>query len=323
MLLILGDNLEAMRLLQNGIVDLVCLSPPMHVGELDDWNTPLSALFTKDCWAWDSNTEINRIEINRLAKSKFNADYAVLEQCLNGFDNLLLHSTEGNMGGIRDYLTFICPRIVEMRKLMKAGASFYYVGFVFVHYLKCFLDTLFEQAGNNEIEHFKKEIIIEEEMPDNADFTMWQNTHRGSLYYSKGEPKTFNAPDTQLGSVWSGFSGRNAKEDDIPFRITTSNDLYDRWISASSNPGDIVLDAFCGSGTTLDSAQSQGRDWIGIDNAEDAIQSSIYRMWAKHSLVPVKDYALIFNNEKITRLRKVREFLKQNKLGVDFSDMFK
>lgn len=41
--------------------------------------------------------------------------------------------------------------------------------------------------------------------------------------------------------------------------------LMERIIQASSNPGDIVLDPFCGCGTTVDAAQKLGRKWIGID----------------------------------------------------------
>ncbi|ASR85638.1 DNA methylase [Mycobacterium phage Amgine] len=41
--------------------------------------------------------------------------------------------------------------------------------------------------------------------------------------------------------------------------------LLDRIISAGSNPGDIVLDPFCGCGTSVDAAQRLGRHWIGID----------------------------------------------------------
>ena len=48
--------------------------------------------------------------------------------------------------------------------------------------------------------------------------------------------------------------------------------LLDRIISASSNPGDVVLDPFCGSGTTLVAAQRAGRQWIGIDANADAIR---------------------------------------------------
>lgn len=41
--------------------------------------------------------------------------------------------------------------------------------------------------------------------------------------------------------------------------------LLDRIIASSSNPGDVVLDAFCGCGTAVSGAQHSGRQWIGID----------------------------------------------------------
>jgi len=41
--------------------------------------------------------------------------------------------------------------------------------------------------------------------------------------------------------------------------------LLERIIQASSNPGDLVLDPFCGCGTTIDAAEKLGRKWIGID----------------------------------------------------------
>jgi len=41
--------------------------------------------------------------------------------------------------------------------------------------------------------------------------------------------------------------------------------LLERIIQASSNPGDVVLDPFCGCGTTIDAAEKLGRKWIGID----------------------------------------------------------
>jgi site-specific DNA-methyltransferase (adenine-specific) len=47
--------------------------------------------------------------------------------------------------------------------------------------------------------------------------------------------------------------------------------LLERIIDASSNPGDLVLDPFCGCGTTIDAAQKLGRDWVGIDITQLAI----------------------------------------------------
>lgn len=46
--------------------------------------------------------------------------------------------------------------------------------------------------------------------------------------------------------------------------------LYERIIAASSNPGDIVLDPFCGCATTPIAAHNLGRRWVGIDRREDA-----------------------------------------------------
>jgi site-specific DNA-methyltransferase (adenine-specific) len=48
--------------------------------------------------------------------------------------------------------------------------------------------------------------------------------------------------------------------------------LLDRIVSASSGPGDVVLDPFCGCGTTIESAQRADRQWIGIDIAVHAVK---------------------------------------------------
>ena len=47
--------------------------------------------------------------------------------------------------------------------------------------------------------------------------------------------------------------------------------LLERIVAASSNPGDVVLDPFCGCGTTVHAAQKLGRSWIGIDVTHLAI----------------------------------------------------
>ena len=47
--------------------------------------------------------------------------------------------------------------------------------------------------------------------------------------------------------------------------------LYEHFIAASSNPGDLVLDPFCGCATTMVAAERLGRQWAGIDIDEVAI----------------------------------------------------
>jgi adenine-specific DNA-methyltransferase len=69
------------------------------------------------------------------------------------------------------------------------------------------------------------------------------------------------------------------KDSQTPSYPTQKNlDLLKLIISASSNPGDLVLDAFCGSGTTLVASQGLGRNWIGIDSSENAIKVSKERL---------------------------------------------
>ena len=54
--------------------------------------------------------------------------------------------------------------------------------------------------------------------------------------------------------------------------------LLERIIKASSNQGDVVLDPFCGSGTTLRAAKTLGRKYIGIDQNPEAIRISENRL---------------------------------------------
>ena len=56
--------------------------------------------------------------------------------------------------------------------------------------------------------------------------------------------------------------------------------LLERIIEASSNPGDVVLDPFCGCGTAIAAAQKLGRKWIGIDITHLSIALQKYRMEA-------------------------------------------
>lgn len=62
-----------------------------------------------------------------------------------------------------------------------------------------------------------------------------------------------------------------------------SLDLLKFIVEASSNEGDLVLDCFCGSGTTLVAAQSLNRNWIGIDKSEQAIKVARKRLNAMPS----------------------------------------
>ena len=71
-----------------------------------------------------------------------------------------------------------------------------------------------------------------------------------------------------------------------------SIDPYLRMVNVSSNEGDIVLDPFCGSGTTLEACHRLSRKWIGIDFSELAVETCIERLHEKDMLVPDEHYEL-------------------------------
>ena len=69
------------------------------------------------------------------------------------------------------------------------------------------------------------------------------------------------------------------KDPQYPIYPTEKNlEMLKSIIAASSNPGDLVLDCFCGSGTTLQAAHELGRIWIGIDQSEKAIKVTRERL---------------------------------------------
>ena len=75
--------------------------------------------------------------------------------------------------------------------------------------------------------------------------------------------------------------------------------LLERIVRASSNENDIVLDPFCGCGTTITVAQRLGRNWIGIDITHLSINLIKWRMKHMFYLEPKKDYDVIGEPEDL------------------------
>lgn len=106
----------------------------------------------------------------------------------------------------------------------------------------------------------------------------------GKIYWSPtGNPrrKIFAEDDKgiQVQDVWLNFKDAHNQNIKVTGYPTEKNpEMLRRIISASTNEGDIVLDCFCGSGTTLAEAEGLGRKWIGIDNSKLAIKTTIKRL---------------------------------------------
>lgn len=73
-------------------------------------------------------------------------------------------------------------------------------------------------------------------------------------------------PGTLLGNVWTDIAPINSQaQERLGYPTQKPLALLERILQASSNPGDLVLDPFCGCGTAVHAAQKLGRQWIGID----------------------------------------------------------
>lgn len=117
----------------------------------------------------------------------------------------------------------------------------------------------------------------------------WGNSHAqmnawnsaGLIHWPKGggfprrrDERPFD-PDSRMvmvGDVWIDIDRINqAAAERLGYQTQKPLALLDRIIQASSDPGDLVLDPFCGCGTAIESAHRRGRNWIGIDITNLAI----------------------------------------------------
>jgi site-specific DNA-methyltransferase (adenine-specific) len=99
---------------------------------------------------------------------------------------------------------------------------------------------------------------------------------------------------TPLGSIWDDIKPIQGQGGEgLGYPTQKPLKLLERILQISSKPNDIVLDAFCGCGTTLVSAQRMQRQWIGID-----ISPTACRVMAKR----LRDVDRISENENLWRL---------------------
>ncbi len=209
-------------------------------------------------------------------------------------------------GGIASYLKYMYERLVLMRELLAENGSIYvHLDWHVGHYVKVMMDEIFGY------ENFRNELIWCYTGPSRQtnDFP---DKHDVILRYSKTNTYLFNQNDIRISYVkrdtgkTSGIFKKRAilnEEGKIPedwwiditpvarlhatellgFSTQKPEALLKRIILASSNPGDIIADFFCGSGTTVAVAEKLGRRWIGCDLSKFAIQVTRKRLLDIHN----------------------------------------
>jgi DNA modification methylase len=201
-------------------------------------------------------------------------------------------------GGINTYLNDLMERIQKLyEKLKPTGLIFVHLDWHICHYVKVEMDKIFGYG------RFLNEIIWYYKTGGMSK-RWFGRKHDNILLYSKtGEYKFNQLKEKSYLAHKYGFSNIEIKEDeggyytevgmrdvwDIPalrgnqpevlgYPTQKPMALLERIITASTNPGDIVLDAYCGCGTTLAAAEKLGRRWIGIDISQSAIRIAEQRL---------------------------------------------
>jgi site-specific DNA-methyltransferase (adenine-specific) len=188
---------------------------------------------------------------------------------------------------------FLMPRIKEsLRCLTPDGSLFVHLDYREVHYIKVALDKLLGR------DHFMNEIIWSYDYGARSK-SKWSNKHDTILWYVIN-PKnyTFNydemdrIPYMAPGLVGEEKAARGKTPTDVFWHtIVPTNGkektgyptqkplgVLNRLIKVHTNPGDVVLDFFCGSGTTGDAAAKNDRGFVLIDSNVEAVEVCTKRL---------------------------------------------
>lgn len=103
----------------------------------------------------------------------------------------------------------------------------------------------------------------------------------GVKYYLTARDDGTFVAEQAIDNLWDDIPGLGATPgEEVGYPTQKTEALLERIISVSTNPGDLVLDCFMGSGTTLAVAQKLGRRWIGCDINRGSIQTVSRRLQA-------------------------------------------
>jgi site-specific DNA-methyltransferase (adenine-specific) len=255
---IFGDNLPVLQSIPNASVNLIYIDPPFNTGKRQ----------ARKQLRTERSANGDRVGFQgRRYKTTVLGSRAFDDQ----FEN---------------YLEFLEPRLTEAYRVLAVDGSFYFhVDFREVHYCKVLLDKLFGR------ENFLNEIIWAYDYGGRAK-DRWPAKHDNILLYVKDNKHyTFNVEDIERipymapGLVGEEKAARGKLPTDTWWHTIVSPTgkektgyptqkplgILRRILLASSNPGDLVLDFFAGSGSTGVAALELGRRVLLVDNNEEAV----------------------------------------------------
>lgn len=254
-----GDNLAFLRGMASASVDLVYVDPPFNTGKVQ----------RKTRMKTSSDEKGDR---TGFGGRRYATEIGASTEYSDIFD---------------DYMAFLEPRLREAYRVLKpTGALYLHLDYREVHYAKVLLDKVFGR------ECFQNEIIWAYDYggrPKNR----WPAKHDNILYYVKDHAHfTFNREDIdRIPYMAPGLVGpEKAARGKLPtdtwwqtivppggrestgYATQKPLPILRRIITASSNPGELVLDFFAGSGTTGVAAAELGRRFLLVDENPQAIE---------------------------------------------------
>lgn len=239
-------------------------------------------------------------------------------------------------GGIEHYIEWMRHRVIEMRRLLKpTGQLFLHCDYHANAHLRIMLDDIFGRRS------FLDEIVWHYETASGAPKKTLLRNHDTIYRYAAGKPQdvTWNAPRVpwpektlakwqkdEEGRIYHAQNQRGKRyyidpagklRDDV-WNLTLSararerlgyptqkpEALLERIVASASNEGDVVLDPFCGCGTTLVAALRLKREWIGIDVSPTAVRLMNRRVLREsHGQVAPKLVGMPITEEELYELK--------------------
>ncbi|MDW8424221.1 MAG: DNA methyltransferase [Aquificaceae bacterium] len=313
-----GDNLRVLReYIKDESVDLIYLDPPFN--SKADYNVlfreptgePSQAQIVafEDTWHWTEETERAYQKIMETAPPQVVNMMKAFREFLERNDMLA-------------YLTMMCIRLLELKRVLKPTGSIYlHCNPTASHYLKVLMDAVFDHKNfRNEIvwcyrgggvpkKDFarKHDIILRYTKSNNYYF----NVDAVRIPYSEESQQRlrYKARAFREKRVYESYEpnplGKHPEDwwvmqpimpsdkERLGYPTQKPEALLERIILASSREGDVVLDPFCGCGTTIAVAHRLNRKWIGIDITHLAINLIKWRLKTTFNLSAGKDYKVI------------------------------
>jgi site-specific DNA-methyltransferase (adenine-specific) len=256
---IFGDNLPVLESIPDGAVDLIYIDPPFNTGKVQ------------------SRTQLRTNRSEKGDRVGFKGQRYETE----------VLGSKAYADRFGDFIAFIEPRLTQaLRVLSATGTLYFHIDYREVHYCKVLLDEIFGR------ECFLNEIIWAYDYGGRPK-TRWPAKHDNILVYVR-DPKnyTFNQEDIdRIPYMAPGLVGKEkAEKGKLPtdtwwhtivsptgkektgYPTQKPLGILRRIIRASSDPGDLVLDFFAGSGTTGAAALELNRRFLLVDDNTEAIE---------------------------------------------------